>query len=252
MTTMIPESRCYTWDTARDTVWLKVEKFPNVVIGVLKYQFAEKDNNAGTFEGKIYGDKLIADYSFSSEGRQSVRQVAFRLEGDKAVEGYGDMEERDGKLVFRDTANIDFSSGMEMRSVSCVDNDEKFRIAATVAESIPDGSQHFFSHKWFLKEMNGKEIAAANSTPFLTFSPGQVSTVAGSTGCNNITGSFALTGEEQISFAPLATTRKHCPDVPDEATFLGLLQTSDRWRFENSQLILSKGGEDRLTFRADR
>lgn len=128
MKAMIPESNCYMWSNGRDTILLKVEIFPNVVTGVLKYRFAEKDNNQGTLEGQLRGDRLVADYTFESEGRQSVRQVAFKLEKDSAFEGYGDMEEQDGKLVFKDTAHLDFSAGPKLTTISCVDNDEQFRI----------------------------------------------------------------------------------------------------------------------------
>lgn len=49
---MIPESGCYAHYSSGDTILLKIEVFPNVVTGVLKYQLSGKDKNEGTIEGK--------------------------------------------------------------------------------------------------------------------------------------------------------------------------------------------------------
>ncbi|PVD52877.1 hypothetical protein DC498_08120 [Terrimonas sp.] len=127
---MIPESGCYASLTGGDSIWLKVEVFPNVVTGVLKYNISGKDKNTGTFYGKLYGDTLIADYSFYSEGRQSVRQVAFLIKDGSAVEGYGDIQEQNGKIVFNNVSSIDFSKGFNLQKISCADHDEQFRVEA--------------------------------------------------------------------------------------------------------------------------
>lgn len=125
---MIPESGCYALLTSADSVWLKTEVFPNVVTGILKYRISGKDRNSGTIEGKFYGDTLIADYSFHSEGRLSVRQVAFLLRDSSLVEGYGDTEEQDGKFIFSNIHEIDFSRGLKLQRISCVENDEAFQV----------------------------------------------------------------------------------------------------------------------------
>ena len=77
---------------------MKVEVFENVVTGTLSYKFYQKDSNKGEFEGTLKGDTLLADYTFMSEGTQSVRQVVFLIKGETAIEGYGDIEEKDSKL----------------------------------------------------------------------------------------------------------------------------------------------------------
>lgn len=127
---MIPQSGCYASLTGSDSIWLKVEVFPNVVTGVLNYNISGKDKNAGTFDGKLYGDTLVADYSFYSEGRLSVRQVAFLIKDSSVVEGYGDIQEQNGKFVFNNVSTIDFSKGLRLQKISCVDHDEQFRVEA--------------------------------------------------------------------------------------------------------------------------
>lgn len=116
---MIPASACYSGQSGKDSFFLKTEIFPNVVTGTLTYNFAEKDQNQGTLEGTLKGDTLLADYTFISEGKKSVRQVAFLLRDSTATEGYGDVEEREGKMVFKDPAGISFSKGIRLQKIPC-------------------------------------------------------------------------------------------------------------------------------------
>ncbi len=125
---MIPESGCYAHYSSGDTILLKIEVFPNVVTGVLKYQLSGKDKNEGTIEGKLDGNKLFVDYTFASEGKTSVREVAFLLNGDEATEGFAEVESANGKMIFKNKADIDFSNGIKFTKIDCVENDEKFRI----------------------------------------------------------------------------------------------------------------------------
>ena len=116
---MIPSSTCYSSITGKDTFKLKVEVFPNVVTGKLSYQFHEKDSNHGEFDGKLHGDTLLADYKFMSEGKLSTRQVIFLIKDSVATEGYGDMEEKEGKMIFKNTNDITFGKGLILKMVEC-------------------------------------------------------------------------------------------------------------------------------------
>ncbi len=100
---------------------LRVENLGGNVTGNLSYNFYEKDDNTGTLRGEMRGDTLLADYTFQSEGTESVRQVAFLKKGDGFVEGYGDAEDRAGKMVFKNTAALDFGSGTAFTKVPCAD-----------------------------------------------------------------------------------------------------------------------------------
>lgn len=119
MTIQIPRSTCYRYASASDTITLKVEKFPNVVTGMLNYSLKEKDKNRGEIDGVMHGDTLVADYSFMSEGTRSVRQVVFLIKDDTATEGYGAVSEKDGKMVFDNISSIDFSTGTKLTKVEC-------------------------------------------------------------------------------------------------------------------------------------
>ena len=115
----VPNVQCFKSIKGSDTVYLKLEKFPNVVTGNLVYNFHEKDGNTGTIDGMLKGDTLIADYTFMSEGQQSVRQVAFIINDSMATEGYADVIEENGKMIFKNTATLNFSKGIQLKSIPC-------------------------------------------------------------------------------------------------------------------------------------
>lgn len=125
---MIPQSSCYASSSKKDTIFLKLEIFPNTVTGILKYNFFEKDKNQGIIEGKLIEDKIFADYTFTSEGKKSVRELAFLIKGKEIIEGIGAMKEENGKLIFKDHNMIDFTNGIKFSPINCAENDKKFQI----------------------------------------------------------------------------------------------------------------------------
>ena len=105
----VPNTVCYLNVTGKDSIFLKTEIFPNVVTGSLKYKFYEKDNNNGKIDGTLRGDTLIADYTFMSEGVQSVRKVIFLISETAATEIYEATESK--KNVFK--------KGTVLQKISC-------------------------------------------------------------------------------------------------------------------------------------
>ena len=83
-----------------DTILLTIAIVDDKVHGDLSYNWKEKDRNIGHIDGILKGNILLADYTFSSEGQQSIRQVAFKFGENRVVEGYGAMEEKSGKMSF--------------------------------------------------------------------------------------------------------------------------------------------------------
>jgi hypothetical protein len=118
----IPDTQCYSSMNGKDTVLLKLEKLPNATTGRLIYKLYEKDANEGRLDGKLKGDTLIADYTFKSEGNESVRQVAFLIQDTIATEGYGEMVEKEGKMIFKNPASIAFDKGIKLQKIPCVRN----------------------------------------------------------------------------------------------------------------------------------
>ena len=111
---------CYCFTTDRDTVYLVLDPpMGGKITGELSYDFFERDGNIGFIEGRVHGDTLIADYTFLSEGMVSVREVGFLLAEDQVIEGYGDVDYVDGRMVFWHKDSLDFSNGLVMPRIPC-------------------------------------------------------------------------------------------------------------------------------------
>lgn len=99
----------YHYANNGDTIRLNLQVSDNnEVHGQLLFALYEKDRTDGSLKGIIKDSLLLAEYSFSSEGVISERQVAFKFQNGAALPGYGNMEELDGKLVFSNIDSLHF------------------------------------------------------------------------------------------------------------------------------------------------
>lgn len=112
------EILCYSYMN-KDTVKLQIMIHnDNSVMGDLEYSIFEKDRNTGQFVGKIYGDTIVVEYEFMSEGSGSVREVAFLKNGETLIEGFGPMDETGTRFANR--SQITFT-GFELKKTKCDD-----------------------------------------------------------------------------------------------------------------------------------
>lgn len=113
--------RCFASLTTNDTVVLSFTVKDTIVNGDLLYQFNEKDRNKGTIKGVLHGDTLIADYSFMSEGVNSIRQVVFLKQGDEMIEGFGTVADDKGRMYYKDINTLTFDKSVILKSMTCDD-----------------------------------------------------------------------------------------------------------------------------------
>jgi hypothetical protein len=110
---------CYRFANDKDTIVLNIENDDSKITGTLQYHLFEKDKNTGFLEGMMVGDTLFAEYTFFSEGLESVREVAFLKKGTTFVEGYGEVEVDGNKAMFKDGAVLNFNSAMALTATDC-------------------------------------------------------------------------------------------------------------------------------------
>jgi hypothetical protein len=111
---------CYKGIVKEDTIAMTlIIKDNEITDGQLSYHLFEKDRNDGTLKGQIKGDTIFADYTFMSEGKQSVREVAFLKQGNAYMEGYGDVREVNGKMIFVDPKKLKFDSKTVLLKSEC-------------------------------------------------------------------------------------------------------------------------------------
>jgi len=112
-------STCYSYASKKDTIYLQVSEVYNQISGYLIYKYDQKDKNMGTITGSMVNDLLIAEYTFRSEGVTSSRQVVFKKKGDDLVEGFGEVTEVNGKMIFKDIPSLKYSETMVLKKVPC-------------------------------------------------------------------------------------------------------------------------------------
>ncbi len=104
----------------------------------------------------------------------------------------------------------------------------------------PTESPSLTSNPWALASFGGPDISLAaleGSSITMTFTAdGQVN---GSAGCNSYSGSYTVDGS-QLTFSPLATTKRMCPEpvMVLEQAFLGALGKTASYEISDGQLLL--------------
>jgi hypothetical protein len=114
------ESRtCYKNFKNRDSTTLQLLKKGEKVSGTLNVSLYEKDKNKGTVEGLVKGDTILLDYTFQSEGTESVRQIAYLQKDGKLIEGFGDVKEQNGKTIFKSLGELKFDGSVVLEQSDC-------------------------------------------------------------------------------------------------------------------------------------
>ena len=110
---------CFAYYAKKDTAFMHINITDNVVAGTLEYSIFEKDANDGKIKGVVKGDTLLAEYRFHSEGVESTREVVFLKKGEDWIEGFGDVEDKAGSIVFKDRSKLHFENGILFKQVEC-------------------------------------------------------------------------------------------------------------------------------------
>ena len=100
---------CYVARLGQDVYTLNIlSQSGEIFDGKLVFKNFQKDSSSGPFKGTYKDGILLGDYSFNSEGTDSVMQVIFKKVGDSFVRGYGEVTEDGTRFV--DLNNIDYDS----------------------------------------------------------------------------------------------------------------------------------------------
>jgi len=110
---------CYEMTMKKDSAFMQLQLQDSIVSGTLNFLFFEKDRNRGTLKGVLRGDRILADYTFQSEGVTSVRQIVFKIKDETLLQGFGELKEEGGKLVFENLDAIQYHHANPFIKTSC-------------------------------------------------------------------------------------------------------------------------------------
>jgi len=109
---------CYVAHLAKDVFTLEVQTQQGEnVSGILDINNYEKDSSSGTFNGTYKDGILFGEYSFRSEGMDSVSQIIFKKEGNGFLRGYGKVDDLTG-TTFTSLKDVQFDSSYIYNLVS--------------------------------------------------------------------------------------------------------------------------------------
>jgi hypothetical protein len=114
------ESRtCYVSSKNQDSTYLDLHIKGDQVSGALNIIPGEKDRNTGTVSGLVKGDTILLDYTFQSEGMQSVRQIAYLQKDGKLIEGFAEVQVQNGKASFKSLGDLKFDGSVVLEQSEC-------------------------------------------------------------------------------------------------------------------------------------
>lgn len=183
--------------------------------------------DAGSFFDCTSGDQ----FPVVSEGANAALQAAYVAA--RTSPGAPLLATVDARLVMR--AAEDGGTPRPMLQV------ERFVAIAPQAscEAAPSGIATLENTYWKLIALRGKPIAVSDRgrEPHLILQPPQ-HRVAGSGGCNRLSGGYTLAGD-RLTFGRTAGTLMACPDgMEQERAFLDTLAAVARWRIDGQRLDL--------------
>ena len=113
--------QCYHYFGPADTIifqmnWLDSSRFK----GSLVYRLKEKDQNIGTLKGEKRGVLLLAEYRFQSEGKNSIREVAFKKVDNYLLEGSGEVKVDSNATRFVDLEKLSFDVKRKLVFTKCL------------------------------------------------------------------------------------------------------------------------------------
>lgn len=111
---------CYQSIFGKDTSLLKIKSLTgDSASGTLSFHWFQKDRNDGLFSAAITDSSLVGYYNFMSEGKSSVRQIAFKITSDTLIEGYGEIEMRNDTSFFKKVSDLKYISQRPLIKIRC-------------------------------------------------------------------------------------------------------------------------------------
>ena len=114
-------SGCYTAVQGRDTANIVVQKGADEksVFADVEFMNFEKDASKGTFNGEMKDSLLVGYYAFTSEGMNSVSQMAFLVKGDTLYQAFGDVDVVGDTTRFKNPENLQFDTSKPFVQRDC-------------------------------------------------------------------------------------------------------------------------------------
>jgi len=150
-----------------------------------------------------------------------------------------------GKLMFSTTMPYPVITQGAPSQVAMMLQQASAKPAATAGRKLTDTN-------WKLVEVNGKPAVAVEGTEAHLFLERKGGAFQGSTGCNQMTGTF-IASEGALQFTPGGLTMKMCPPpvMEQEQALLAAIKATTNYHIDGDALELLNGSQPLAQFRAN-
>lgn len=108
---------CFVYQDNQSRITLEILTTGKIITGNLSFMISGKDFNAGTFTAELHKDVILGNYIFVSEGEVSAREIAFKVQGDRLLEGFGELNNEG--TAFKDVSKLNYNSEMPFIKTEC-------------------------------------------------------------------------------------------------------------------------------------
>ena len=111
---------CYEAQLGKDVYSLAIlSQAGETFEGTLRFKNYQKDSSSGPYEGTYIDGILLGEYSFQSEGMDSVIQVLFKKSAGGFIRGYGKMNAAGDRFANLNNITYDSSAVFELSIQGC-------------------------------------------------------------------------------------------------------------------------------------
>jgi len=100
---------CFEQKEGDDIVFITLLISGDSIHGTMVKDRFETDNHTGNLIGTFNDGLIKAEYSFNSEDIHYINQMEFKLSGDTLYQASGEMEEQNGKFIFKDPSQLKYN-----------------------------------------------------------------------------------------------------------------------------------------------
>jgi len=119
------QQTCFMEAVGKDSVFVSLDDNLGTITGKMRYKNFEKDSSSGDLMGTQNGDTLKLNYTFTSEGSTSEREIYFLKKDGNLIEGIGDHKTENRKDLYANPSKLKYE-GHSLKQADCKDFEKNF------------------------------------------------------------------------------------------------------------------------------
>lgn len=127
---------CYAFREGKDVTAIELTIDRDLVTGYYAWEPFERDGAHGYFQGKIADNRISVDFTYMIEGSIQAEELLLKLEGDRLLQGRGELEDKNGKLIIKDQSSVEWT--MAFQKTDCSEIGQTIQNARETAKIIQE------------------------------------------------------------------------------------------------------------------